>query len=155
MRWVECEHCLLVTTEIERHLKIAHHIHKGSGRPRGTVETLDHLRVGLCFYCGEEAPLTSDHVIPMRMGQHFNRRWNRVPCCQWCNQKKGGLLLGDWLTRLAAPSHNHPKYKTILARCETIVTELLSRPELAKYPSWIGAHLLSKDAHENEIPNTL
>lgn len=48
-----------------------------------------------CAYCGEVAPLTKDHVIPVsRGGRHAIG--NILPACQSCNSSKGNRLLVEW-----------------------------------------------------------
>jgi len=147
MRWVECPYCFLVTSEIDRHLRVAHNVRKRT-KPTLLPRSLVHLPMGSCFYCGQYEGLTSDHVIPMRLGKHLNRKWNRVPCCYYCNMKKGGAFLSEWFANLEADGGQHfangPKYKGIMERRDLIIAELMSRPELAKYPGWIGAHLLKE-----------
>lgn len=64
--------------------------------------------LGLCFYCGEQMlqnvahnhpdRVTKDHVIPLALGGQG--RHNKVLCCNWCNNSKGSLLLGEWMIML-------------------------------------------------------
>lgn len=50
---------------------------------------------GCCAYCGREAKLTMDHVVPLcRGGRHA--LGNILPACAWCNASKGRLLLVEW-----------------------------------------------------------
>jgi hypothetical protein len=48
-------------------------------------------RDGVCVYCGEEAFLNIDHVIPVAIGGS-NDIDNLVACCESCNQVKGDAL---------------------------------------------------------------
>lgn len=51
-----------------------------------------------CAYCGEEKPLTQDHVIPIsRNGRHDKD--NVVPACRSCNSSKKERLLDEWKER--------------------------------------------------------
>lgn len=50
---------------------------------------------GHCHYCGKEAKLTLDHVIPLsRGGKHS--KGNVVPACLHCNDSKGSKTLEEW-----------------------------------------------------------
>lgn len=40
-----------------------------------------------CAYCGEEKPLTQDHIIPVSKGGGYTKQ-NIVPCCGSCNSRK-------------------------------------------------------------------
>jgi len=48
-----------------------------------------------CAYCGEEAPLAMDHVVPVSKGGEFTRD-NIVPSCQSCNSKKKTKECVEW-----------------------------------------------------------
>lgn len=142
--WRECDICFLVTSDLPRHLKIAHNTRMGQGGTRNhlrkQVQTFAHLPFGPCFYCNHKEHMTSDHVIPMRMGTGFNRPWNRVPACNHCNFKKGGALPREWFDSLIVSGNayaNGPKRQMILARLDIIVHDLLERPELQRYAGWI------------------
>lgn len=51
---------------------------------------------GHCAYCGKEAKLTLDHVIPLsRGGKHSIA--NVVPACEHCNKSKGNKTLEEWV----------------------------------------------------------
>lgn len=132
--WEICEHCGLTTTELVRHQQVAHQIRQSRKLRKPDPEPK--LPIGKCFYCNEWEPMTSDHVIPMRLGKNFNRAWNRVPACRWCNQKKGGLLLSEWWDKIMT-GLDHPKYMRIAERQEIIVYQLFEREDLRKYPTWI------------------
>lgn len=52
---------------------------------------------GLCAYCGEEKPLTRDHVVPLvRGGSHYID--NIVPACLSCNSSKGARTAEEFLS---------------------------------------------------------
>ena len=53
---------------------------------------------GRCTYCGEEAALTMDHVVPVSRG---GTNWidNLVPACGPCNFSKGTSDVDEWMTR--------------------------------------------------------
>jgi 5-methylcytosine-specific restriction enzyme A len=53
---------------------------------------------GICTYCGKKVPvseLTMDHVIPLSRGG-VSERFNIVPACKECNNKKKYLLPAEW-----------------------------------------------------------
>jgi 5-methylcytosine-specific restriction endonuclease McrA len=50
---------------------------------------------GHCAYCGKEAKLTLDHVIPLSKGGKHNAN-NVVPACAHCNGSKGNKTLEEW-----------------------------------------------------------
>lgn len=50
---------------------------------------------GHCHYCGEEAKLTLDHVIPLSRGGKHSKN-NVVPACQRCNFAKHTKTLEEW-----------------------------------------------------------
>lgn len=50
---------------------------------------------GHCHYCGKEARLTLDHVIPLSKGGKHNAN-NVVPACAHCNGSKGNKTLEEW-----------------------------------------------------------
>ena len=53
---------------------------------------------GLCHYCGRKIrsdELTMDHVIPLSRGG-MSERYNIVPACKDCNNKKKYLLPAEW-----------------------------------------------------------
>lgn len=141
-KWRECDYCFLVTSDLGRHMQIAHNVRKSIKHPEKTSpQGFDHLSVGNCFYCKFHEPMTSDHVLPMRLGKQFNRSWNRVPACVRCNSKKADALPSAWFRQLlddGGESYAHgPKSKSIIVSIPLIVDELMARPELAKYPTWI------------------
>jgi 5-methylcytosine-specific restriction endonuclease McrA len=56
------------------------------------------LRFLPCYYCGREGG-TVDHPQPLSKGGARGRT-NCVPCCSWCNQKKGDkteVEFREWL----------------------------------------------------------
>jgi len=50
---------------------------------------------GHCHYCGKEAKLTLDHVIPLSKGGKHSKD-NVVPACEHCNKSKGNKTLEEW-----------------------------------------------------------
>lgn len=66
----------------------------------GHVSASDWKRVlnrarGCCYYCGERAVLTMEHVVPLsRGGAHTIG--NVVPACGPCNYSKNARLLSEW-----------------------------------------------------------
>lgn len=50
---------------------------------------------GHCAYCGKEASLTLDHVIPLSKGGKHSKD-NVVPACAHCNSSKGNKTLEEW-----------------------------------------------------------
>ena len=99
-------------------------------------------RVGECFYCGDEEPLTRDHVIPKSKGKQFKRPWNTVWCCEFCNRKKADSDLADWIRQIKGYIVSHgskgvsPKYLQVLDNARYFVSALLedpSRRELTSY----------------------
>ncbi len=53
---------------------------------------------GICYYCGRKVPpqeLTMDHKIPLSRGGTSDR-FNIVPACKECNNKKKYLLPWEW-----------------------------------------------------------
>ena len=53
---------------------------------------------GNCTYCGRSVPageLTMDHIIPVSRGG-LSERYNIVPACKDCNNKKKYLLPAEW-----------------------------------------------------------
>lgn len=53
---------------------------------------------GICHYCGNKyspKELTMDHVIPLSRGGS-SERFNIVPCCKDCNNKKKNLVPTEW-----------------------------------------------------------
>jgi 5-methylcytosine-specific restriction endonuclease McrA len=69
-------------------------------------------RIQHCVYCGNEGPLSIDHVVPISFWQDYGvkRRVldndsNRVTACIKCNNEKGGMSPKAWFEK-------HPEYKT-------------------------------------------
>lgn len=67
-------------------------------------------RFGRCAYCGDEGPLTVDHVFPLARAREARREagvrraaldnpGNRVLVCRPCNQEKGAMHPREWFTR--------------------------------------------------------
>lgn len=54
---------------------------------------------GHCAYCGKEAELTLDHVIPLSKGGKHSID-NVVPACLHCNDSKGARTPEQWLQSL-------------------------------------------------------
>jgi 5-methylcytosine-specific restriction endonuclease McrA len=53
---------------------------------------------GICYYCGKKFPpddLTMDHLIPLSRGGS-SERFNIVPACKECNNRKKYLLPAEW-----------------------------------------------------------
>lgn len=50
---------------------------------------------GRCAYCGEVAPLTRDHIVPLSRGGRHSIG-NLIPACRRCNGSKGARLLVEW-----------------------------------------------------------
>jgi len=50
---------------------------------------------GHCHYCGKEAKLTLDHVIPLSKGGKHSKE-NVVPACGHCNFSKGTKTVEEW-----------------------------------------------------------
>lgn len=53
---------------------------------------------GVCYYCGKKFQpdeLTMDHLIPLSRGGK-SERFNLVPACKDCNNKKKYLLPAEW-----------------------------------------------------------
>ena len=56
------------------------------------------LSLGICHYCGNKFSkdlLTMDHIIPLSRGG-TSERFNIVPACKDCNNKKKNLLPAEW-----------------------------------------------------------
>lgn len=99
--------------------------------------------LGDCFYCGlYYEHLTVDHIIPKSKGRQFDRPWNTVWVCSFCNHKKADHSLADWLDLVAAmtPSEfgHGPRHRGIVGRREIIKATLMKRPEMHHYPGQIG-----------------
>lgn len=66
----------------------------------GRVTTRDWLRLvrrydSRCFYCGEAAAMTMDHIVPLsRGGKHTIG--NIVPACLSCNSSKHDRFIVEW-----------------------------------------------------------
>jgi 5-methylcytosine-specific restriction endonuclease McrA len=51
---------------------------------------------GHCAYCGKEAKLTLDHVVPLARGGKHSKD-NVVPACNHCNCSKGKKTVEEWI----------------------------------------------------------
>ena len=77
------------------------HISREKGRARELRKTSwwkKRLSLGICHYCGGSFPadaLTMDHIIPLSRGG-TSERFNIVPACKDCNNKKKNLLPVEW-----------------------------------------------------------
>lgn len=72
----------------------------------GTVHDRDwrrlvHRHGGCCAYCGVEAEMTMDHVVPVSRGG-VNTIGNILPACLTCNSSKSNKLLVEWRARKLA-----------------------------------------------------
>ncbi len=71
-------------------------------------------RAGACSYCGNTIPaaeLTMDHVIPLSRGG-LSERYNIVPACKDCNNKKKYMLPAEWdeyLEKIVKKTNQDPK----------------------------------------------
>lgn len=60
---------------------------------------------GHCHYCGKEAKLTLDHVIPLSKGGKHSKN-NVIPACLHCNCSKKDKTLEEWnVKRLKQPTN--------------------------------------------------
>lgn len=55
-------------------------------------EEIKHAFNYRCAYCGKDANLTQDHIIPISKAGHHTAS-NVVPSCQTCNSSKGAKLV--------------------------------------------------------------
>ena len=55
----------------------------------------------VCFYCGEDKPLTVDHKVPLSR-DGTNDITNILPACKSCNTRKGSKTACEYLTAKAA-----------------------------------------------------
>lgn len=53
---------------------------------------------GCCTYCGLQAPLVMDHIIPLARGGRHSIG-NVTPACVTCNSSKSARLLSEWRLR--------------------------------------------------------
>jgi 5-methylcytosine-specific restriction endonuclease McrA len=60
----------------------------------GNRAVLDAPVLGVCSYCGAPAT-THDHVIPKSRGGSDEPE-NIVPCCRFCNSRKGRRTVEEW-----------------------------------------------------------
>lgn len=56
---------------------------------------------GKCAYCGIDAPMTMDHVVPVSRGGS-NTIGNILPACKPCNSSKHARVLTEWRARKLA-----------------------------------------------------
>ena len=54
---------------------------------------------GVCHYCGRSGDMTTDHMVPRRLGGGGGE--NLKPCCMKCNMSKNGNSLEEWRVKLA------------------------------------------------------
>ncbi|QOP66662.1 HNH endonuclease [Gordonia phage GrootJr] len=104
--WENPEAAAAKVREWEKANPDAHRIRQGERSDRrrrsvtGTVSTRDWLRAlrraeGRCWYCGERAPLTIEHVIPLSRGG-MHTIGNVVPACPSCNYQKQHRTVMEW-----------------------------------------------------------
>lgn len=68
----------------------------------------------LCWYCGEKAATTSDHVVPKSKRKGLLN--NRVPACRDCNQAKGARTpeeFREWMKEYARLKPNTTKHSIV------------------------------------------
>ena len=75
----------------------------GAGDPvdSGAWRAVVRAAAGICGYCGESAPLTLDHRIPLSRGG-TNAIENLIPACGTCNSRKGTRTEPEFRTLLQA-----------------------------------------------------
>jgi len=68
-------------------------------------------KIKICVYCGSDAFLTVDHIIPISKWHIYgikrkilDNKSNKVIACLKCNQEKGSMSPRKWFDL-------HPKYK--------------------------------------------
>ncbi len=67
----------------------------GKGVPVSEWRRILRRALGRCFYCGDQAKLTMDHVVPIiRGGKHSIG--NVVAACGSCNSSKNDRLVIEW-----------------------------------------------------------
>ena len=82
------------------------------GQPVMCLECQMDQKMGICSYCGQEAMMTWDHVIPQMLLKRYNLNHALViPCCHECNQSKGSLTLEEWQARFPP---NSPQYRSVM-----------------------------------------
>ena len=69
------------------------HKKRGTGGSLTVEEWEDMLQQfgGCCAFCGEDAPLTVEHVIPKSVGGGFTKE-NILPTCYYCNNLRGKIF---------------------------------------------------------------
>jgi len=79
-----------------------------------------------CFYCGQQKPLTWDHVSPISKGgtHTFN---NMVRACKSCNSSKQHKDFDAWIERLKNSRPNHP----VLKGLDQIIPEIQALRSIA------------------------
>ena len=78
---------------------------------KAVVATFDNR----CAYCGEEKPLTQDHIIPVNKGGGYTKK-NIVPCCGSCNSSKQDRDFITWFEGM--PFFSEERLKKIYAVME-------------------------------------
>lgn len=87
-------------------ISTANHRHTRRSKERsGRITTRDWNRAlnrtnGCCYYCGERAPLTMEHVVPLSRGG-LHTIGNVVPACGPCNYTKSSRFVIEWRSRKA------------------------------------------------------
>lgn len=72
-------------------------------------------KMAVCAYCGLEASMGVDHIVPLSLGgPHGNSNWNRS--CRSCNASKGTRPLEKWRQILARRSMGAPYFSPRHAR---------------------------------------
>lgn len=87
-----------------RTYKSARRARKAGGGGRHSVaewRALQERFGNCCAYCGEQKPLTRDHVIPIYFGGSDNID-NIVPACRSCNSSKRTLSVDEFIARRTA-----------------------------------------------------
>lgn len=60
-----------------------------------TIKELRKLRDQNCLYCGQQAKITIDHILPIARGGAHSIG-NLAPACQPCNSSKGAKTITEW-----------------------------------------------------------
>jgi len=86
-----------------------HAVRRAEGHARraaGELTAEDVMRLldeagGRCVYCGREAPLEIEHILPVARGG-TNAMSNLAAACRSCNSSKGAKTVDEWRKREAA-----------------------------------------------------